>query len=142
MSEQFDEQFEEGVQQSPSRRYMWIGIIVAIIAAIAIPTILVMRSNRSDVTLETINDRLNAIEANLDGDIAAAKTDLAWVKEKIADLMADAGELDSDLAGVVNKLNSVETKVSGMETDLTTLASAVDDINTTLASCNCTCEGA
>jgi len=141
MSEDFDEPIEgeEGAKQSPARRYMWVIIILAVVAAIAIPLTIMSRTRSSGVTLETLDTKLTAIETNLDGDIATAKSDVAWVKEKVADMIADVGEVDTDLTAVLNKINNIEAKVISMEVAQATLSGKVDNIITTLASCNCTC---
>ena len=155
MSEQFDEHEGDGEPQSARRKYMIIGIVLAVIAAIAIPTYITVKARSSEpvITLETIDARLTTINTNLDGDVAAVKADVAWVKEKLADLITDGATRDGVINSNSGKLTSIELKLVTIEAKLATLEGLPGEIdilegyilslNTTvsnmLVGCNCTC---
>ena len=151
MSDIIDDESESGREPSDSKRkYMIIGIVLALILAIAIPTYLTLHSKSSEpqVTLETLDTKIAAVETNLGGGIAEAKSDLAWVKEKVANLINDVDGLAGDLSGVASQLNAMGNDILSLKTVITTLSGVVNKldamilgVNATLAGCNCTCGG-
>ena len=126
---------EEGNKPS-GRKYMWIGIILVIILAITVPLSLTYRSRSVEpqVTLVTLDDKLDGVEESLSEDVTSVKTDVAWVKERIADLENTVDESNDFLADIQSRLDSIEAQ-------LTSLASVVANITTVLSTCNCTCIG-
>jgi len=142
MSEDFEG--EHGEEKGSGGKYKWLGIIFAIILAIAIPTIITLRTRGDEpkITLETLDTKL-------DEGITGSKSDFAWIKEKVANFASDLDTFGEDLDSMASIVNSSNNDMSGIKGDIVYLKSAmvaltdvVSNINTTLASCNCTCGGA
>ena len=142
---------------SPNRKYWIIGLVLLIVAAIVIPLTITMKAKNSPdaVTLESLDSRLgtvstsiNANIADVESDITAVKTDTAWIKAKVNDLIADIEDNSDDLAFalgklnyLINHLNKVESYCVNLTEQITWLTGVVISMNTTLATCNCTCGG-
>lgn len=119
------------------RKFMWIGIILAVVLAVAIPTIVTLRAKDAEpqVTLVSLDAKLDEIHTNLGHDIDDAKANVAWVKENVANLASEVDGTAEDLNAIttkVNKLDSIITKIDTLNDTVTGLDSDLGAMNTTL----------
>jgi len=142
---------------SPNRKYWIIGLVLLIVAAIVIPLTITMKAKNSPdaVTLESLDSRLgtvstsiNANIADVASDITAVKADTISIKAKVNGLAEDIEANSDDLAFalgklnyLINHLNRVESYCANLTKSITWLTGVVISMNTTLATCNCTCGG-
>jgi len=124
---------KEGDNKSPSGKYKWIAVILVVAIAITVPLAVMNRSQSTEpqVTLQTLDAKIDAVEESLAGDVAEVKTDVAWVKESIADLESEVDDGNDLLADIQTRLNVIDAAIAS-------LASEVGDITAALAACNCT----